>query len=608
MNASQFHFGNIPLDELASLPSFMLPTLSYDRSKIAFCWDKTGQLELYVMDALPNAEPIQLTHGEFPRTPRSSMCWTRDDQYIIFSKDNDGDEQNNIWRLHVETGEIEQLTDNPNAQEYPIAVSPDNKTLLVGTNLKGQMNQFLLDLETKEYTQLTDYQFPSMGGAWSPEGERIVYAANETGDFKNSDVYIMKADGSDKKRIIQLSVGSKESASDWSDDGRYLAISSDHFGGNRVGVLDTETDDLRWLSSESDTVYPVRFSPDSSKLLAARNVHSTVTTTVFDVATGEELPVELPPGLSYNTAWLDDDRLMVNIMTDVTRPELRDYALKDGASNVLLPAEYGSIDPSVFAKHEYVSYESFDGLEIHAILYRPKDYDPNQTYPALVEVHGGPTGQHFRAFNPYAQFLADSGYIIIQPNIRGSTGYGVEFRDTNIHDWGGGDLEDVVASAEYLKSLPEVNDERIGIWGGSYGGYMTFMAVTKKPDLWKAGVAVVGITDLKRLYDSSMEHFKYYLRQQMGDPDEQADLWYDRSAVNFADQMTAHLFILHGINDPRCPIEQARIFRDALIAAGKEEGSDFKYVELGEQGHGSADISQKTETYHMLLDYFNAHL
>jgi len=113
---------------------------------------------------------------------------------------------------------------------------------------------------------------------------------------------------------------------------------------------------------------------------------------------------------------------------------------------------------------------------------------------------------------------------------------------------------------------------------------------------------------LKRLYDSSMEHFKYYLRQQMGDPEEQADLWYDRSAVNFADQMTAHLFILHGINDPRCPIEQARIFRDALIAAGKEEGSDFKYVELGEQGHGSADISQKTETYHMLLDYFNAHL
>lgn len=602
------HFGNIPLDELAGLPSFALPTLSYDRSKIAFCWDTTGQMELYVMGAAPGTEPRKLTNGEFPRTPRSGMCWTRDDKHILFAKDNDGDEQHNIWRVDVETGDIEQLTDNANAQEYPISVSPDNKTLLVGTNLKGQMNQFVLDLETKEYTQLTEYAFPSMGGTWHPGGGRIAYSANETQNFKNSDVYIMNADGSDKRQLLRMAVGSQDGVSDWSADGRYLAISSDYFGGNRIGIYDLEADELRWLSAEDDTIYPVRFSPDGSRLLAARNLDAAISTTIFDVETGEELSVELPPGMSYNAAWLDDERFIVNITTDVTRPELRDYTLKDGASQVLLPAEYGSIDPAVFAKHEYVSYESFDGLEIHAILYRPRDFDPEKTYPAIVEIHGGPTAQFFRGFNPYAQFLADAGYIIIQPNIRGSTGYGVDFRDTNLHDWGGGDLEDVEAAVKYLKALPEVNNERIGIWGGSYGGYMTFIAVTKKPDLWKAGVAVVGITDLKLLYDSSMDHFKYYLRQQMGDPEENADLWKDRSAVNFADQMTAHLFIMHGVNDPRCPIEQARVFRDALAANGKEEGKDFKYVELGEQGHGSADISQRTDTYYMLLDYFNEHL
>ncbi|MGB1288931.1 MAG: alpha/beta hydrolase family protein, partial [Aggregatilineales bacterium] len=160
----------------------------------------------------------------------------------------------------------------------------------------------------------------------------------------------------------------------------------------------------------------------------------------------------------------------------------------------------------------------------------------------------------------------------------------------------------------YLKNLPEVDSERLAVWGGSYGGYMTFMAVTKKPDIWKAAVANMGITDIKRLYDSSMDHFKYYLVQQMGDPDENADLWVDRSAVNFADKMTSHLLIMHGLNDPRCPIEQARVFRDALLAAGKAEGDDFEYMELGDQGHGTGDISQKIKTYKLLIDYFNRRL
>lgn len=137
---------------------------------------------------------------------------------------------------------------------------------------------------------------------------------------------------------------------------------------------------------------------------------------------------------------------------------------------------------------------------------------------------------------------------------------------------------------------------------------MTFMAMTKKPDLWKAGVAWVGISDLKKMYDISMEHFKYFLREQMGDPEENADLWKDRSAINFAHQMTGHLLIIHGINDPRCPIEQARIFRDRLLELGKVEGQDFEYVELEDEGHSSSDIQQKIRSYKILADYLARHL
>jgi dipeptidyl aminopeptidase/acylaminoacyl peptidase len=105
-----------------------------------------------------------------------------------------------------------------------------------------------------------------------------------------------------------------------------------------------------------------------------------------------------------------------------------------------------------------------------------------------------------------------------------------------------------------------------------------------------------------------MEHFKYYLNEQMGDPVKDSELWKDRSAVNFLHQMTGHLFVVHGVNDPRCPIEQARIVRDRLLELGKVEGRDFEYLELGEEGHGSSDIQQKIRMYNTLLDYFHRRL
>jgi len=158
-----------------------------------------------------------------------------------------------------------------------------------------------------------------------------------------------------------------------------------------------------------------------------------------------------------------------------------------------------------------------------------------------------------------------------------------------------------------LKAAP-IDANRLGLWGWSYGGYMTFMATTKKPDSWKAAVASVGITDLHRLYEKNNDQFKYYLRQQMGDPERNADLWRERSAIHFADRLRAKLLMIHGSNDPRCPVEQSQLFRDKLLELGRTEGADFEYVEFTDQGHGSADIAHKIRTYQLMADYFQRNL
>ncbi|MCZ7545953.1 MAG: hypothetical protein M5R40_21610 [Anaerolineae bacterium] len=157
--------GKIPIEELARLPTFYMPTLSHDRKHLAFYWDRTGRIELYVMEPAAGATPRQVSDGSVPRDMRAGFAWARDGKAIIFAKDNDGDEQHNLWRLDLETGEAEQLTDNPHAQEYPVEVSPDNRTLLVLSNKDGQLNVHAFDLETRTYTPPHRLPEPGLHGA-----------------------------------------------------------------------------------------------------------------------------------------------------------------------------------------------------------------------------------------------------------------------------------------------------------------------------------------------------------------------------------------------------------------------------------------------------------
>jgi len=602
----------IPLEELCKLPSFYLPAVSWKGDRVAFYWDKTGQMELHVMD-LATRETRQVSHGEVPRALRAGFAWDRADRSIVFAKDAGGTEQHDLYRINVETGAVTQLTNDPTAQEYAGQFSPDDKWLTVLTNNRnpaapdrpGQLNLWKMRADGTAYAPLTNYAFPVFGGLWSPDGTLIAYATNEdVTDLKNTDSYIVNADGTSARKVLSVKKGSKDTIADWHPDGKRLAVTSDASGQNRAGILDLGSGQVRWLGKDNVEEHAIRFSKDGRLLAAIRNFESSVRPIVYDVETGAAHELTLPDGFAVGASFFDADRkLLVTFSSDVTRASLVSYDLATDTYETLLPAEYGTIDRSVFVEAKHVYYKTFDGKKVPALLYAPRDIAPGERLPAIVHVHGGPTGQWFRGFDPFAQFLADRGLVVIEPNIRGSTGYGVDYRDAAIKDWGGADLEDVAAAADYLKTLPYVDPERLVVFGGSYGGFMSFIAATKKPDIWRAAVAWVGVSDLHRLYEKSMEHFKYYFREQMGDPEKDRALWRDRSAVEFADKLRAKLLMVHGVNDPRCPVDQSRVFRDRLLELGRKEGEDFEYVELSDEGHGSTDIAQKIRTFNILADY-----
>jgi len=602
----------IPLEELCRLPTFYLPVVSWQGDRVAFYWDRTGRLELHVMD-LVTGETRQVSHGEVPRALRAGFAWDRVGRGIVFAKDSGGTEQHDLYRIDVASGVVTQLTSDPSAQEYVAQFSPDDAWITVLTNKRhpaapdrpGQLNLWKMRADGSDYAPLTSYAFPVFGGLWSPDGRLISYFTNEDAtELKNTDAYVIRADGSDARKVLSVKNGSKDTIADWHPDGRRLAVTSDASGQNRAGILDIETGAVRWLGQASVEEHAARFSRDGKLLAVIRNHESSVRPVIYDVETGAARELTLPDGFAVGASFFDDDRkLLVTFSTDVTRSSLVAYDLRTDTYEALLPAEYGSIDRSVFVESKHVWYPTFDGRTIPALLYQPRHISAGERLPGVVHVHGGPTAQWFRGFDPFAQFLVDRGLVVIEPNIRGSTGYGVDFRDAAIKDWGGADLEDVAAAAEYLGSLPYVDPERLVVFGGSYGGFMAFIAATKKPDLWRAAVSWVGITDLHRLYEKSMEHFKYYFREQMGDPEKDRALWRDRSAIEFADRLKAKLLMVHGVNDPRCPVDQSRMFRDRLLALGRNEGEDFEYVELDDEGHGSTDIAQKIRTFNILADY-----
>ncbi len=249
-------------------------------------------------------------------------------------------------------------------------------------------------------------------------------------------------------------------------------------------------------------------------------------------------------------------------------------------------------------------YPSRDDLTISAYLYVPYNLKRNRRHPAIVYVHGGPSSQHMNGFNRSVQYLVNNGYVVIAPNYRGSTGYGKDFEERNRFDMGGGDLCDVVAAADFLLSSGYVDRDRIALMGGSYGGYMTMMGLTKRPEIWAAGVAIVPFVN----WFTELAHEDPALREwdlaTMGDPVANRRLYEDRSPIFSIDRIRAPLLVLAGGNDPRCPKEESDQIEQAILACGGVV--EYKFYE--EEGHGFSRLENSIDSFERTVAFLDKYM
>ncbi|MFC4437800.1 MULTISPECIES: S9 family peptidase [Natrialbaceae] len=609
------------LEELARLPTMAHPTVSPSGNEVALYYDVSGRNELHVVD-VDSGELTRWSDGEVPRNARWFVSWDADGDRVFFHLDDDGDEQNDVYALSRD-GTVEPIVET-DGQVVIQDVGDDGETLLLASTRDGQFNVYRHDLATGETTKVTDYERAAGGARLSPDGDRIAYATNESDDYENEDVYVANADGSEPRNLELGEVGAEATPADWSPDGGRLLVGDNTEDLGRVGVYNFETDDVTWYGDGTYEEQAVAFLPGGERLLASRARDAVSVPVVYDCETGEGRELDVPEGVTsvggIGPAGIsvDEDRILLEHTSPTRRSELLVYDLRTDEYETLIEAEHGPFEPGDFADAEYLTFPSdgvpemparavdhvpYEELEIGALLYDSGE----RPSPLIVNPHGGPRARDTKSFDLYTQVLASRGFSVLQVNYRGSSGRGREFVEKLIDDWGGAEQGDVATAVEYaLERYDWLDDDRVVVFGGSYGGYSAYWQLVQYPDLYETGIAWIGLTDLEEMYETTMPHFRTELMEKyLGTPEENPDLYAERSPITYAENLDAPLCMVHGVNDRRVPVSQARLFRDVLEERGLEagEGGAFEYHELGEEGHASSDQTQKLRLFRLLTDF-----
>jgi dipeptidyl aminopeptidase/acylaminoacyl peptidase len=585
--------------------------------RVVYTSDADGEFGLWEV-SIDGGSPTRA----WPATRRPGLCvWRPDGRAILVSTDPGGAENYQLAEIDAATGSVRPLS-RPGVR-YEVGIpyhsgsapySPDSARLAYSSNARDPsvFDVLVRDLDSgTERTVLAgdDRYFPMR---WSPDSEVLLILRLHQNT--EQDLFACHVGTGEVRHLTPHEGPAIYWPVAWSPDGRgcYVLTSQgrEFTGLALLDVTGSRPGRLDWIAAPDRDIDAAVVSADGGRLAWACNADGWSELHVRD-ADGDRVLAGLPPGVyakrqGSGGATLElapDGRTLVCLRSTATTPtELFAIDTDTGSGRPL--TRCGAKTAAGVAEPEVVRIPSGGGVTVPALLYRPPGADDGARVPVVLSVHGGPEVQERPVWDGLYQSLLAAGVGVLAPNIRGSSGYGMSYQRLIYRDWGFGDVRDLAACVDYLRGLDWADPGRLGVCGGSYGGFAVLCCLARMPEAWRVGVDLFGSGDLIDDARTVPPHWRHRVRGWIGDPDDDATALRAGSPLGYADRITAPLLVVHGANDTRVSPAAS----DAVVARLRELGRKVEYVRIEGEGHGFAGRETFARVRRLTIDWLLTHL
>lgn len=600
----------LTIDQMLAIRSWVgtdLPQWWAGGSQIAFVSGLGGETELWSVPA-GGGFPTRLTTGMGSvrflgaRIPRVSP----DGRWIAYLSERTGAAE--LWLWPTDGGPVRQLTHLGNNINM-LSWAPDSQSLVLDCNRYGTFDIYRVAVPSGQATRLTRHPQYEVYPAFTPDGQHVVYVRLDE-RWADHDVMMMPASGGEGHVIARdhdffdYHYGRTFGQPQISPDGQMMLIRSHRSGWLNYWHIALDGGEPTPLCAEAADQSEATWSPDGKHIAFCSNHNGTISLCVVSAEMGAARTLVGPEmGACSAPQWSPDGKRIAYLFQTPTTPlDLWVVSVRDGATRQLTNAMLGGAQSRLITP-EKVAYQTFDGLSINAYLYKPPVIKEGDKFPGILWIHGGPTSQWFDAYYNYMQYFAMQGYVVLAPNIRGSSGYGKHFEDLNNGDWGHGDLQDVLAGVDYLKTLPYVNPDKMGITGTSYGGCMSMSAVGFAPGAFQAAIPMSGYADWVAMYgEQELRHIKL-LEYEFGPFETHQHVYRKCSPIYAVKQATTPTFVIHG--EGKSPRSSASLdFAKAL----EKEYKTVQYKAYPNEGYYVQGLANTRQMWLDMLEWFDKFL
>lgn len=582
-------------------------SFSADEKSILFSSNKTGIFNAYSV-AVTGGAASQLTNSTKEST--FAVAYFPTDNRILYTYDRGGNENTHIYLRELD-GTERDLTPGEKTKANFIGWTQDRKSFYFSTNERDArfFDLFEMPIDTLKPTLIYKDETGLDFGDISNDRKYIAFQKNGVSQA-DSDVYLFNTATKEMKNITQHTGEVAYVPQAFDVNSKYLYYLSDAGAEYQyVARYDLSTGKSEIVEKAPWDVAYTYFSRTGKYRVTAINEDARTKITIYDQATGKPVPLpRLPNGVITGVNISPSEKLMAFYLNGDRSPSnLYVYNFATKKATKLTESLNPEINADDLVESEVIRYKSFDGMEIPSILYKPKQASAQQKAPAVLLIHGGPGGQTRVGYSPLTQYLVNHGYVVLGVNNRGSSGYGKTFFAADDGKHGREPLWDCVEAKKYLATLGYVDEKKIGIMGGSYGGYMVLAALAFKPQEFAVGVDIFGVSNWVRTLQSIppyWESFRKQLYKEVGDPEKDLENLRATSPLFHADKIVKPLIVLQGANDPRVIKAES----DEIVESIRKRNGVVEYVLFDNEGHGFTKKANEIRAYKAILDFLDRYL